>query len=171
MSLLSELHIESLFTSIGIIPIIFCLLTLALLYHICMWNIFEKAKIDGWKALIPFYNFYLLCELAWRPGLFWSYLVIEFFVIPFFISYHDYTVFQTSESVSLFCVLLAMEGVFLCLIATILLNYKLCESFDKGIPFFFGMLLLNPVFFAILSFDSSKFTKRITSLYHENFDF
>ena len=31
-------------------------------YLICMWRIFVKMGIDGWKALIPGYNLYLLAE-------------------------------------------------------------------------------------------------------------
>lgn len=33
------------------------------------WKIFEKAGIEGWKSLIPFYNSYCLCELAMGNGL------------------------------------------------------------------------------------------------------
>jgi hypothetical protein len=33
------------------------------------WKIFQKAGIEGWKALIPFYNIYLLLEVAGYNGL------------------------------------------------------------------------------------------------------
>ena len=32
------------------------------------WKIFQKAGIEGWKALIPFYNIYLLLEVAGYNG-------------------------------------------------------------------------------------------------------
>lgn len=33
-----------------------------------LWKVFEKAGQDGWKAIIPIYNFYVLLEIVGRPG-------------------------------------------------------------------------------------------------------
>ncbi len=38
------------------------------------WKIFQKAGIEGWKALIPFYSTYLLLEVAGYNG--WLMLLI-----------------------------------------------------------------------------------------------
>jgi len=38
------------------------------------WKIFEKAGVEGWKALIPFYNNYLFLEIAGYNG--WLMLLI-----------------------------------------------------------------------------------------------
>ena len=35
---------------------------------ICMWKIFEKAGVEGWKAIIPVYNSWVLAEIAGKPG-------------------------------------------------------------------------------------------------------
>ena len=35
---------------------------------VAMWKVFEKAGQKGWKALIPVYNYWVLCEIAGRPG-------------------------------------------------------------------------------------------------------
>ena len=32
------------------------------------WKVFEKAGHPGWAAIIPFYNIYILCKIAGRPG-------------------------------------------------------------------------------------------------------
>ena len=32
------------------------------------WKTFVKADKPGWGAIIPFYNTYLLCKIAGRPG-------------------------------------------------------------------------------------------------------
>src|SRR5271165_63788 len=32
------------------------------------WMIFVKAGRPGWGAIIPFYNIYLMCKVARRPG-------------------------------------------------------------------------------------------------------
>lgn len=36
---------------------------------VCMWKIFTKAGQPGWASLIPFYNNYVLFEIAWGNGL------------------------------------------------------------------------------------------------------
>jgi hypothetical protein len=48
---------------------------------IALWKVFEKAGQKGWKAIIPFYNYWVLCEIAGRPG--WWSLSILLAIIPF----------------------------------------------------------------------------------------
>lgn len=38
-----------------------------------LWKIFEKANIEGWKSIIPFYNAYCLFEITWGKG--WYFLL------------------------------------------------------------------------------------------------
>lgn len=33
-----------------------------------LWKTFTKAGHPGWGAIIPFYNIYLMCKVAKRPG-------------------------------------------------------------------------------------------------------
>jgi hypothetical protein len=33
-----------------------------------MWKVFTKAGQDGWKAIIPIYNLYVLLKIVGRPG-------------------------------------------------------------------------------------------------------
>ena len=33
-----------------------------------MWKTFEKAGVPGWGTIVPFYNAYLMCKIAGRPG-------------------------------------------------------------------------------------------------------
>ena len=42
-----------------------------------MWKIFEKAGQEGWKAIIPIYNMYVLLKIVGKPG--WWLLL---FLIP-----------------------------------------------------------------------------------------
>lgn len=35
---------------------------------IAMWKIFEKAGQEGWKAIIPIYNYYILLKIVGKPG-------------------------------------------------------------------------------------------------------
>lgn len=43
-----------------------------------MWQVFTKTGRDGWKAIIPIYNIWVLLEIVGRPG-WW----IILFFIPF----------------------------------------------------------------------------------------
>ena len=45
-----------------------------------MWKMFEKAGQDGWPALIPFYNYYKLCEITMGNPWYWLRLFV--FVVP-----------------------------------------------------------------------------------------
>jgi Family of unknown function (DUF5684) len=58
-----------------VVPVIyFALVVLAL---VGAWKTFAKAGQPGWGVIIPFYNLYLLCKIAGRPG--WWFLL---FFIP-----------------------------------------------------------------------------------------
>ena len=45
---------------------------------IAMWKIFVKAGEEGWAAIIPFYNLYVLYKIAWGNG--WLFLLL---LVPF----------------------------------------------------------------------------------------
>lgn len=47
--------------------VIFYLAILVLLIA-SFWKIFEKAGVEGWKAIIPFYNLYVLLKIVGKPG-------------------------------------------------------------------------------------------------------
>lgn len=53
-------------------------LALIVLYLAGLWFLFEKAGVNGWKAIIPFYNSYIEYELVWGSG--WLFL---FMLVPF----------------------------------------------------------------------------------------
>ena len=53
-------------------------LVIGLVIIIAMWKVFSKAGQPGWAAIIPIYNFYVLCKVAGRPG-WWLLLML----IPF----------------------------------------------------------------------------------------
>ena len=38
------------------------------------WKIFEKAGVEGWKSLIPFYNSYVICEISGTP--IWAFILL-----------------------------------------------------------------------------------------------
>lgn len=44
-------------------------IAIAVFRIICFWKVFEKAGQPGWKAIIPIYNTYVLCDMVWGNGL------------------------------------------------------------------------------------------------------
>lgn len=52
--------------------------------HAGLWKIFEKSREDGWKALIPFYNYVVLLRIIGKPKwwLVWAFIPVVNLVIP-----------------------------------------------------------------------------------------
>lgn len=60
--------------SLVLILVIFALVIgYLVLYIVSMWKLFKKAGKNGWEAIIPYYNTYVLIEIA---GLNWWYFLI-----------------------------------------------------------------------------------------------
>ncbi|MCB9817571.1 hypothetical protein H6795_03520 [Candidatus Nomurabacteria bacterium] len=55
-------------------------LAIAVIQIVAMWKIFEKAGVEGWKAIIPIYNYWTLCEIVGKPG--WWGLAPLLMIIP-----------------------------------------------------------------------------------------
>jgi hypothetical protein len=43
-------------------------LAFAVLFIAAMWRLYSKAGQPGWAAIVPFYNIYVLLQIAGRPG-------------------------------------------------------------------------------------------------------
>jgi hypothetical protein len=54
-------------------------LAIAVIVIASMWKIFVKAGKPGWAAIIPIYNFVVLCEIAGKPA-WWVVLLFVPFV-------------------------------------------------------------------------------------------
>lgn len=53
-------------------------LIIAVFMIVCMWKIFIKAHEEGWAAIVPFYNTYVLYKITWGNGWFFLLLLIPF---------------------------------------------------------------------------------------------
>ena len=45
-----------------------CYSVVIILLITAIWKVFSKAGQPGWAAIIPIYNFYVMCKVAGRPG-------------------------------------------------------------------------------------------------------
>lgn len=61
--------------------IILISLVVGIFMIVCMWKIFTKAGVEGWKAIIPIYNTWVLAEIVGRPG--WWGLAPLLGVVPY----------------------------------------------------------------------------------------
>lgn len=52
------------------------ILAIAVFAIVCTWKIFTKAGQPGWASIIPFYNYYVLFEIAWGNGLLFLLMLI-----------------------------------------------------------------------------------------------
>lgn len=105
-------------------------LAIAVVQIIAMWKIYTKAGQEGWKAIIPIYNFVILFKIAGLSP--WLILCYFAAVIP-------------------------VIGGFVTLGMTIYLAYNLAKAFGKGGGFTVGLVLLAPVFYMILGFGNAQY--------------
>ena len=123
----------------------------AIVYYIILivglWKVFEKAGEEGWKALIPFYNFYILFKIAGVPSYFWMMLICTglaavcyFLGNIIFITYPLGWIFTAVASLILFAMWSALSN-----------------AFGHSTGFALGLWLLNPIFILILGFGSSDY--------------
>ena len=115
-----------------------------------LWFIFKKAGEESWKALIPFYNIYLLSKIAWNKD--WKEWYIIIFFLPsifYFFSFllyyfTDYIVYLGNSLNSIFILFMLIT------------SYKLSKSFGQSTAFAIGILLLPWIFIPILAFSKNK---------------
>lgn len=79
--------------------------------------VYRKMGYEGWEAIVPFYNMYVLCNELWGDG--WKFL---FFLIPF---YNIYLMFKLyidlaaafDKSAGFGVGLVFLSPIFLCILA------------------------------------------------------
>ena len=106
-----------------------------------LWLIFEKAGIEGWKAIIPVYHHVILTRIAGLSA-WWTLPLL--LVIPF--------VKAHSQGGKLLCLaLLAVWWVWLC--------QRIAKRFGKGIGFGLGLACPGTGFYfrTALAFDKSTY--------------
>ncbi len=114
-------------------------LAVAAVMIVSMWKIFEKAGVEGWKAIIPVYNGWVMAEIAGKPG--WWGIVGLAGIIPL---------------VGIFASLAAF-------VLYVLIAIELAKAFGKD-PVYAALLILLPVVgFPMLAFSDAKYTKPATA--------
>ncbi len=67
--------LDAVFATLGIAIVIILIIAIpfVILYLVGLWKLFRKAGKNGWEAIIPFYNTWVLVEIS---GLSWWYALI-----------------------------------------------------------------------------------------------
>ena len=139
------------YISIGIVGI---------LSIIAWWRIFAKAGEKGWKAIIPFYNMYVMYKLFWKVAIFIVMLVLSTLaVIGYIIVIYGIVAAFYSGSSGMFMagVLLLVACAIVALVLQIIFYNKLAKAFGHGAGFTVGLIFLNVIFLLILAFGSSRY--------------
>ena len=134
------------------------------------WKIFEKAGIRGWKAVIPFYSYYMLVTKVARKSqtYFWAPITIIFIMIQlrFFLLEFDLEVmrgeypFYDREMRSLFIIvsIIYLALVISLLVMTLKLYIAIAKNFGEDTGFGVGLIILYIPFHIILAFGDYKFS-------------
>ena len=135
---------------------------------IATWKIFKKAGEPGWKCLIPIYNYYIMYKIVGMKNWFWWMLVITICASIMFAvdGYNPYV--MTEAQIASFDYgthpMTLIATIILCVVAiyvSIIYAWRTSKAFGHGAGYFIGLLFLQPIFWLILGFDSSKYDKKI----------
>lgn len=106
-------------------------MAVAVFMIIVMWKVFAKAGKKGWYALIPFLNTYTMAEICGIKG--WMGIVAPL------------------------CSIVPFVGSLAVLAYSIYQSYCLAKVYGKETGFAVGLVLLNPIFMAILGFGDASY--------------
>ncbi len=119
--------------------IVFGLIMLAVVvfYLISLWKVFKKAGKNGWEAIVPFYNSWVLVEIS---GLNWWYFLL---MISSTIA-----ALLGIETLGVLCYLANIVATFFC-------SFNLAKKFHKDIGYAILLTLFPFVMMPILGFSNS----------------
>ena len=128
--------------------IVMIALAVVVVQLVATWKVYKKAGKNGWEAIVPFYNNWVLCEIA---GVKWWFFLI-----------------MMSTTI---CSMLGL-GIFvplagLCTVAaSFAVHYNIALKFGKDpIGYGIGLTLLPVIFYSILGFGSATFKDAKVSSY------
>jgi hypothetical protein len=121
------------------------------------WKLFRKLGEKPWKSIVPYYNTYIMYKRTWSKKAFWIY----------FLSSTMFNIAQnTSKSLAqsmpdsgwgTIIILIAFPLGIIAAICSILYALRIAEAFGKGKLFCVGLLVVYPIFIAILGFGKSRY--------------
>lgn len=112
-----------------------------------LWQVFEKAHEAGWKAVIPFYNIYIVFKICQIPAFFFIWLLITLLSgAAYWLSSYVFIFYPLAWCLSAAGALMQF-----------LLWSRLARAFGHGFPFALGLWLFNPIFLMILGYGNDYY--------------
>lgn len=137
-----------------------------------LWKVFEKVGIEGWKSLIPFYNWYLMVTQIAKKEVkyFWGTIIgcaapiIMGIVSMLFLFIND----TLGMIGGILYVLVALAAAGLICAIILFVSFDIAQNFGKTKGFGVGLALAPYIFYTILGFGKAKFLP--VTLNGENFE-
>lgn len=150
LSSMTQSEIDSLFgmfLGIGLF-IMFIVAIIGIFFIIVNWKLFKKAGYNGWEAIVPVYNGYILCKIL---GInFWIFML----GIPLGLGFVGGFLSAFSEGLgALFDLLTFGYSIFI----GIWTSLRYAKAFGKDGGFAVGIMLLPIVFLPILAFGDAQY--------------
>lgn len=139
--------------------IIFCII-IVLITSFC--KVYEKMGEDGWKAIIPIYNIYILNTKIQKRNPSLIAIHIVFLILLFYIEQEIiFSRYYDDEKILIMLVILLIV-MLVNLIYMGILYYGIAKGFKKSKKFAIGLIFLPIIFLPILAFsEKEEFYKEI----------
>ena len=131
--------------ALGIALAIWAILIVCL---IAWCKLFKKAGLPWERVFVPFYSTYWTCKLAGYAWMFWANLIAGLGGNILIVSFENFPPIVSALSSVQFLAIL----VFFCMYCV-----GLAKAYGKGKGFAVGLILLHPIFIAILGFGSASY--------------
>jgi hypothetical protein len=115
---------------------------------IAWFKLFEKAGERGWKAIVPFYSFFVYCRIA--TG---NCKLAGIYLILCFVYCVLTAIASISESLLLMLPLLAIYAAFIVIYSYI--NYQFGKAYGRGTAWCILMIFLANILTIVMAFDSN----------------
>lgn len=133
-------------------------LIMGILQIIATWKLYEKAGEDGWKAIIPVYNYFVMIKIATgKYTLGWVYLAISVLYIIFSMVSSLALEFSDGEVYAVMYVLVMLAAFVLMIPVWIIagyVNYMFGKSYGKSTAWNVCMIFFAPILIIAMGFDS-----------------
>lgn len=125
------------------------------------WMIFAKAGERGWKAVIPFYNYYILLRITRHSGWWVAALAVPAVLIFIAGSTVTYQLIELSADgaralVEMIAIIILISAPIAITINAVVM-YDIARAFGKRLPFTVGLTLLPFIFLVWLGFGDETF--------------
>lgn len=139
-----------------------------------LWKMFEKAGYAGWKCLIPFYNIYIMVDIADLESWYATAFIIQIVIlVSTLVLGHvnalgvekitEIDAYDRIKHILRFPSIIARIVGISIAVNTLYVIYKISRKFQKGLLFISGLIFLPFIFWPIIGLDGSEYKRAMQS--------